>query len=109
MCIRDSSQGLNATNDATTCNDEANLGDLGHPTREDLADMSKWDGKFINGDGDLHNNWLQINGNGLPNPDEYVEDSWYLQLWNANNGKDNAKRDAARSNPVGRTERCSSG
>lgn len=86
------SQGLNATNNATTCSDEANLGDLGHPTREDLADMSKWDGKFINGDGDLHYNWLQINGNGLPNPNhsEYVEDSWYLQFWNANNGKDNA-------------------
>lgn len=86
------SQGLNATNNATTCSDEANLEDLGHPTREDLADMSKWDGKFINGDGDLHDNWLQINGNGLPNPksSEYVEDSWYLQLWNANNGKDNA-------------------
>ena len=87
------SQGLNATNNAAICTEEANLGDLGHPTREDLVDMSKWNGKFINGDGTLYNNWLQINGDGQPNPPDpgkYVEASWCLQLWNANNGKDNA-------------------
>lgn len=93
--------GLNATNNSTTCSEEAYLGDLGHPTREDLADMSKWDGKFINGSEGLKNNWLQINGEGQPNPKEeqYIADSWYLQLWNANNGKDNTNPVKAAHDP----------
>ena len=84
--------GLNATNDETTCNDEADLGILGRPEQADLTNMSKWDGKFITGTSDLKYNWLQINGAGNPNPEEdaMVEGAWYQQLWNANEGTGNS-------------------
>lgn len=84
--------GLNATNNETTCNDEADLGILGRPEQADLTNMSKWDGKFITGTSDLKYNWLQINGAGNPNPEEdaMVEGAWYQQLWNANEGTGNS-------------------
>ena len=84
------SYGFNATSYKTTCLNEANLGDLGRPVQADLVNMSKWNGKFITGTDDLKDNWLQINGDGQPNPDDdkMEKDAWYQQLWNANAGKD---------------------
>ena len=56
--------------------------------------MSQWDGKFIGSYGvpELQKNWLQINGAGNPNPesDDMEKGAWYQQLWNANEGVDNA-------------------
>lgn len=84
--------GFAATNNATvTVADTTGIGALGRPVQGDLADMSKWDGKFIYGTLLLQNNWLQINGDGAANPAaaDMVKGAWYQQLWNANEGKDN--------------------
>lgn len=61
--------------------------DLGRPTKDDLADMSKWDGKFIyrsDKNPNTQYNWLLINGVGQDNPagSGMVADGWYQKLWN---------------------------
>ncbi|RHU23628.1 hypothetical protein DXD68_18285 [Parabacteroides sp. TM07-1AC] len=87
------SYGFKATNNANII-DEEMLGDLNRPEQTDLANMSKWDGKFIGiyGVPELKKNWLLINGIGNPNPEaENMEKgAWYQQLWNANEGKESA-------------------
>lgn len=85
--------GFAATNDATkTATDTTGIETKGRPVRDDLNKMSKWDGKFIYSTSDLKYNWLQINGDGNANPEAegMVKGAWYQQLWNANEGKDNA-------------------
>ena len=87
--------GFAATNNASICQtDTTGIGSgtkLGRPVQGDLANMSKWDGKFIYSTADLKYNWLQINGDGQPNPENagMEKGAWYQQLWNANEGKDN--------------------
>ncbi|WP_308548374.1 FISUMP domain-containing protein [uncultured Parabacteroides sp.] len=61
--------------------------DLGRPTKDDLADMSKWNGKFIyrsDKNPNTQYNWLLINGVGQDNPagSGMVADGWYQKLWN---------------------------
>ena len=85
--------GFAATNNAsTTVADTTGIGALGRPVQDDLTKMSKWDGKFIYSTSALKYNWLQINGEGNANPENAGMDkgAWYQQLWNVNEGKDNA-------------------
>lgn len=60
---------------------------LGRPVQADLADMGKWDGKFIyrsDKDPNTQYNWLLINGVGADNPSGsgMVAGAWYQKLWN---------------------------
>ena len=85
--------GFTATNNAsTTAADTTGIKDLGRPVQADLANISKWDGKFIYSTSALQYNWLQINGEGNPNPAgaDMGKGAWYQQLWNVNEGKDNS-------------------
>ena len=85
--------GFDSTNEASVCvADTTSIGALGRPVRADLTNMAKWDRKFIYPTAIMKSNWLQINGDGKPNPEnaDMVKGAWYQQLWNANEGKNNA-------------------
>ena len=61
---------------------------LGRPTQADLADMSKWEGKFIyrsDKNPNTQYNWLLINGVGQDNPGNsgMLAGEWYQKLWNS--------------------------
>lgn len=86
--------GFNATNNAATLKaDTTGIETLGRPVQGDLTNMAKWDGKYIYSTAALKYNWLQINGEGNANPsdDGMKKGEWYQQLWNANEGIDNAE------------------
>ena len=81
--------GFNATADASvTARDTTGVRALGFPVQTSLADMSKWDSKFIYRSASAPNsqgNWLLINGAGKDNPtaNEMQEGAWYQKLWNS--------------------------
>ena len=61
---------------------------LGRPTQADLADMSKWNGKYIyrsDKNPDTKYNWLLINGVDQDNPgsSSMLAGEWYQKLWNS--------------------------
>ena len=89
--------GFATTNNAAVCTADttgitSGASPLGRPVLSDLANMSKWDTKFIYSTANLKYNWLQINGDSNKNPEnaDMVKDAWFQQLWNANEGKENA-------------------
>ena len=83
--------GFAATNDASTTDTDKFDGKtdpLGFPKGQGaLAEMSKWDGKFIMSSSSAPNtqsNWLLFNEDGSDNPagSAMEADVWYQKLWN---------------------------
>ncbi|WP_459187012.1 InlB B-repeat-containing protein [Parabacteroides sp. APC149_11_2_Y6] len=83
--------GFAATNDATktdTDKFDGKTDPLGFPKGQGaLAEMSKWDGKFIMSSSSAPNtqgNWLLFNTDGSDNPAaaDMVDGEWYQKLWN---------------------------
>ncbi|WP_459187661.1 InlB B-repeat-containing protein [Parabacteroides sp. APC149_11_2_Y6] len=83
--------GFAATNKASTTDAEKFDGTtdpLGFPKGQGaLAEMSKWDGKFIFSSSSTPNtqyNWLLFNEDGSDNPanTDMVDGEWYQKLWN---------------------------
>ena len=82
--------GFAATNNSTTTDADKFDGktDPFYPKGEGaLAEMSKWDGKFITSSSstpDTEGNWLLFNTDGSDNPADadMVDGEWYQLLWN---------------------------
>lgn len=83
--------GFASTNNTTTTGAEKFDGKtdpLGFPKGEGaLANMDKWDGKFIvnsTSSPNTQNNWLLFDALGTDNPDaaDMEADTWYQKLWN---------------------------